>query len=124
MKKLIIISTLIVAVIIGWGFTNAPAVTDETNETYCEVVGVATLSFTGKLKIEVDFGQENKVFEGFNNDVLKDPVTGKVMKFNSMVDALNHMAKNGWLFVNAYQITDSNNQTTYHYIMRRIVPKK
>ncbi|HYG52941.1 MAG TPA: hypothetical protein VD905_18700 [Flavobacteriales bacterium] len=100
------------------------AQTNETMETYCEIVGRAALSLTGKIKIEIDFGQENKVFEGINNDMLKDPVTGKPMKFNSMVDALNHMAAQGWLFVNAYQITDTGNNTTYHYIMRRVVPKK
>jgi hypothetical protein len=118
MKKLV----LLLAVIAGLSFSGN-AQTDSTTETYCEIVGRAALSLTGKIKIEVDFGQANKVFEGFNNDMLKDPVTGKPMKFNSMIDALNHMASKGWLFVNAYQITDSNG-TEYHYIMRRILTKK
>jgi hypothetical protein len=118
MKKIIFIATMVLCF-----NTSNYAQTSETTETYCEVIGRAALSLTGKLKIEVDFGQENKVFEGINNDMLKDPVTGKPMKFNSMIDALNHMASQGWLFVNAFDITDNSN-TTYHYIMRRVVPKK
>ncbi len=33
-----------------------------------------------------------------------------------MIDALNHMAKDGWRFVNAYCITVHEN-SVYHYIM-------
>lgn len=95
----------------------------DTKEIYCEITGRATLSFTGKIKIDIDFGQQNKAFEGFNADALKDPVTGKPIKFNSMIDALNYMAADGWLFVNAYNITEANGNTQYHYIMRKVVPK-
>lgn len=96
----------------------------DTQEIYCEVVGKATLSLTGKIKIDIDFGQQNQVFEGINHDALKDPVTGKPMKFNSMIDALNFMAGDGWVFVNAYNISDNNGNTQYHYIMRKVVPKQ
>src|SRR5687767_7609639 len=105
MKKIV----CMLAFLAGISFSVNAQSTDTTMETYCEVIGRAALSLTGKIKIEVDFGQENKMFEGFNNDMLKDPVTGKPMKFNSMIDALNHMASKGWLFVNAYQITENSN---------------
>lgn len=96
---------------------------EEAQEMYCEIIGRGTLSLRGKIKIEVDFGQENKVFEGFDSDVLKDPVTGKNMKFNSMVDALNFMSGQGWVFVNAYPI-NNNGEPEYHYIMKKTVPKQ
>ncbi len=100
----------------------------ETREIYCEVIGRATFSFKGKIKIEVDFGQENKFFEGANKDVLKDPATGKNKKFNSMIDALNYMAADGWVFVNAYNVSNGNSNASgsgmsneFHYIMRKTV---
>lgn len=96
----------------------------DTQEIYCEVVGRAALSLTGKIKIEVDFGQENKVFEGFNQDMLKDPVTGKPIKFNSMIDALNHMAGDGWMLVGSYPVVDASANVEYHYIMKKTVEKK
>lgn len=116
MKKLLLIFAFVGA--------SMMSIAQDTKEIYCEVIGRATLSFTGKIKIDIDFGQENKAFEGFNADALKDPVTGKPIKFNSMIDALNFMAADGWIFVNAYNITEASGNTQYHYIMRKVVPKK
>ncbi len=114
------------SLIIGAGLLMiSPAImAQETQEIYCEVIGRnAILSIRGKVKIEVDFGQENKVFEGFDNDVLKDPATGKNMKFNSMIDALNYMSGKGWFFVNAYPVVRGE-EMEYHYIMKKTVVKK
>lgn len=103
----------------------------ETRELYCEVIGRATFSFKGKIKIEVDFGQENGVFEGFNKDVLKDPATGKIKKFNSMIDALNFMANDGWVLVNAFNVSSGDSNASgggmsneYHYILKKVVNKE
>ena len=41
----------------------------------------------------------------------------KQLIFNSMMDALNFMSKNGFEFVDAYAITSSN-QNVYHYLLR------
>jgi hypothetical protein len=117
MKKQI---TLLV-LLIGLSFS---AMAQETKEAYCEVVGRATLSLSGKIKIDVDFGQANKVFEGINNDKLKDPVTGKAIKFNSMIDALNHMAGDGWMLVGSYPVIDSSGNVEYHYILKKTVAKE
>jgi len=112
MKKLLFLTVFVFATVV--------AMSQETREVYCEVIGRATLSFSGKIKIEVDFGQENKAFEGFNSDVIKDPATGKPIKFNSMIDALNFMAADGWKLVNAYDVSSSD-ATVYHYVMRKEV---
>ncbi len=37
--------------------------------------------------------------------------------FNSMIDALNFMTKNGFEFVDAYAIT-VDNQNVYHYLLK------
>lgn len=86
-------------------------------EIYCELVGKSTGIFKVKVEIEVDFGQETNWFGGINPLADQD---GTVIKFNSMIDALNHMAKDGWLFVNAYVITKKE-QHVYHYVMRKTI---
>ncbi|GAA6167552.1 hypothetical protein [Sessilibacter corallicola] len=48
-------------------------------------------------EIEVDFDQEQSWFGGRNP--LADE-KDKALKFNSTINALNHIAKNDWYFVN------------------------
>lgn len=81
--------------------------------TYAQIVGTAKL-FSKKVKVSIDFGQEQKLFE---NNFLKGE-DGKPMVFNSMIDALNFMGDQGWEFVQAYAITVSN-QNVYHYLMKK-----
>jgi len=88
-----------------------------SQEVYCEIVGKAVGFFRSKVEIEVDFGQEKSWFGGKNP--LSD-LNGKIIKFNSMIDALNHIAKDEWVFVNAYSITNKD-QNVYHYVMRKVI---
>ena len=55
---------------------------------------------------------------GWVDNRLKDPKTGKAMVFNSMVDALNYMGKDGWEFAQAYSAAISN-QNVYNYLMKK-----
>ena len=48
--------------------------------------------------------------------IVKDE-NGEKMIFNSMIDALNYMTKNGFKFVNAYAITEDG-QNVYHYLLK------
>jgi uncharacterized protein (TIGR02145 family) len=50
------------------------------------------------------------------NTIVKDEY-GKPVAFNSMIDALNFMTKNGFEFVTAYAVTMFR-QNVYHYLMR------
>lgn len=75
---------------------------------YCELLGQATL-LSGKVKVTVDFGQ--------STSRITDEA-GKVEKFNSMVDAMNYMAAQGWEFEAAYAVTESS-QNVYHWLMSR-----
>ncbi|MDB5250841.1 MAG: hypothetical protein JWP27_10 [Flaviaesturariibacter sp.] len=83
---------------------------------YVQIVGTSRV-LSNKLTIEIDFGQENKLFSSDKDTRIKD-VNGKNMIFNSMIDALNFMTKNGYDFVQAYAIT-VNNQNVYHYMLRK-----
>jgi hypothetical protein len=83
---------------------------------YVQIVGTSRL-LSNKLTIEIDFGQENKLFSSDKDTRVKD-VNGKNMIFNSMIDALNFMTKNGYEFVQAYAFAVSN-QNVYHYLLRK-----
>ena len=88
-------------------------------EVYCEIVGKEVGLLKKKVEITIDFGQEKGWVESLTGENPLKDTTGKIIKFNSMIDALNHMSKQGWLFVNAYSITikDTN---IYHYVMRKV----
>lgn len=75
---------------------------------YCELGGVL-IPITNKMEVWIDFGE---------------PLTKKTKPviFNSMIDALNSMAKQGWEFVNAYAYP-ANSHNVYCYVLRKEVTK-
>lgn len=86
--------------------------------TFCEIVGSNIGFFKSKIIINVDYGQKLK----FGESQLIEDSAGKAMVFNSMVDALNFMEKNGWEFVNNYVITintGTSTQNVYHFLLRK-----
>ncbi|HMJ48840.1 MAG TPA: hypothetical protein VK498_16020 [Ferruginibacter sp.] len=87
---------------------------------YVQIVGTSRL-LSNKLTIEIDFGQENKLFSSDKDTRVKNE-NGKNMIFNSMVDALNFMTKNGYEFVQAYAFA-TNNQSVYHYLLKKTPTK-
>lgn len=86
---------------------------DQVEYTYCQLLGTSKFLST-KIYVEIDFGQENSFWK--NTRLLKDE-NGKLVTFNSMVDALNFMGNFGWEFVQAYVVT-TNNQNVYHWLLR------
>ena len=87
----------------------------EIEVEYIQIVGTAKL-FSNKAKVNIDFGQLNNVFSAKDTQV-KDK-DGKLMVFNSMIDALNFFSANGYDFQQAYTITIGN-QNVYHYLMKK-----
>ena len=59
---------------------------------YIQIVATSQL-LSNKVTIEIDFGQLNKVFS-LNVTQVKD-VSGKLLKFHSIIDALNLFSENG-----------------------------
>lgn len=85
------------------------------DRVYCELVGSSGM-FSSKVKVTVDFGQETSFWKGTKDQQLVD-ADGKDIKFNSMVDAMNFMGKNGWKFVQAYTIGDGKNGYVYRWLL-------
>ncbi len=67
-----------------------------------------------KLVVSIDYGQKVKFGQ---TQTIKD-AEGKTKTFNSEVDALNFMSKNGWVFVNSYPVTIGGSNI-YKYLMKR-----
>ncbi len=110
MKSLIIICLWLTP-----SLTIANSQSDSTKYEYCELIGTHRAFTASKVTITVDFGQDRS---GWANPRVKDEQTGKVKIFNSMVDALNYMGKDGWEFVQAYVVT-TNEQNVYHWMLKK-----
>ena len=88
-------------------------------EVYCQIVATEKGGFfSSKLTIEVDTGKAKGFWESLLGDPLKGE-DGKVIAFNSIIDALNHMASKGWMFVNAYAISSDKQGQIYHYVLKK-----
>ena len=83
---------------------------------YVEIVGRVKI-FSQKLNIQIDFGQENRGFNSKDTEIRDRD--GKAVPFNSMIDALNFMSKNGYDFVDSYSIVNSNDSTIYYLLKKR-----
>lgn len=82
---------------------------------YCDViVGSGDLNTASRVTIAVDFGQKMKLWD----NKMKDE-SGKPMKFNSLVDALNFMGRKGWEFVQSYSDQRRENYADHHFLMRK-----
>lgn len=77
-------------------------------ETYCAVIPVGKV-FSSRIELEADYGKPGV---SIDNKIADE--RGRPLTFGSMVEALNYMAAQGWLFVNVY--TDGHGQ---HYLLRR-----
>lgn len=105
MKKIIIIICLTLGSILSHA----------QGRTYCELVG--TQNLLGKIIVSVDFGQVSL----FSDNRLVDE-NGDVLKFNSMIDAMNYMGALGWEFEQAYVVTyyyGKNTSNVYHWLLSK-----
>lgn len=93
----------------------ATAVHAQKVEQYCEMTAQAKL-FSRKVTVDVDYGEARK-WISFKDTRMKDE-EGKVKSFNSVVDAMNFMGRNGWKLVNAFLVTESGTNV-YHYVLKR-----
>jgi hypothetical protein len=112
MKKILIIALFLCPFL-------CQAQSDTTNtkhEQYCMIIATAKL-FSTKVSISVDFGQEMRYWH--RDQTIKDQ-QGNVMNFNSVIDALNFMSSKGWIYVNAYALSDgSSGGKVLNYVMRK-----
>lgn len=113
-------SKLLLLALFCVGAMSAQSVNDvplkEIDVDYVQIVGTSKMMST-KLNINLDFGQQTKFFSSGKESQVKDE-NGKAVEFNSMIDALNFMSRNGFEFLNAYAVTVSG-QNVYHYILKK-----
>ena len=79
---------------------------------YCLLLATGKF-LSNDVDISIDYGQDSSIFE----DTRIRDKNGKIIHFNSVIDALNYMESIGWEFVNAYAITVGS-QNVYHYLLR------
>ena len=116
MKKLLLSSLIIVnCIFASYGQMEKNDTIKSNQFLYCEIVGESNLLQT-KVRVAVDFGKEINYWTQYRDKFLVDE-NGKRIKFNSMIDALNYMAKLGWKFEQAY-VVSTQNQLVYHYLLR------
>ena len=90
------------------------AQTDTTKiEQYCQVIVTPKL-LSNKVTIDIDFGEE----KSFWTDKRVRNYDGKLKKFNTVVDAMNFMGKDGWVFINAYPVFNGN-INIYHFAFKK-----
>ena len=95
---------------------SSPAQTDSTKiEQYCQVIATPRL-LSNKVTIDIDFGEQ----KSFWRDERLKSYDGKLKKFNTIIDALNFMGKEGWLFINAYPVTMGSTQI-YHFAFKKLI---
>jgi len=82
-------------------------------EQYCQVI-VTPRMLSNKVTIDIDFGEE----KSFWADTRIRTYDGKLKKFNTVVDALNFMGKEGWVFINAYPVNNGNIEI-YHFAFKK-----
>ncbi|HEV7781051.1 MAG TPA: hypothetical protein VGO58_07275 [Chitinophagaceae bacterium] len=112
MKKVFTLTLLLIAF-------NSFSQDTEKLEQYCKLV-VTGRMLSSKVVISVDYGEERSLWK--DNRLKNDD--GKLVKFNSEIDALNYLGKQGWKLVNAYPVaTTSNSVPIYHYVFRKEFPR-
>ena len=86
-------------------------------EQYCQLIATPRL-FSNKVTIDIDFGEE----KSFWRDTRLKTYDGKFKKFNTIIDALNFLGKEGWVFINAYPVRN-NGSEIYHYGFKKVFTK-
>lgn len=112
MKKLILLSLIVLMSVPMFAQENTSNEKTRDSFLYAEILGYSKF-FSTKISVTIDFGQNTKLFEDTR---LRDE-NGKVINFNSMVDAMNWMGAQGWEFVQAYTASEGD-QSVYHWLLK------
>ncbi|WP_153799492.1 hypothetical protein [Foetidibacter luteolus] len=83
-------------------------------EQYCQVIATPRL-LSNRVTIDIDFGEQ----KSFWRDERLRSYDGRLKKFNTVIDALNFMGKDGWVFINAYPVINGSAQV-YHFGFKKL----
>jgi hypothetical protein len=112
MKQLMIIGIILFASFQSFAQKDTALV-----EQYCQVTATPRMLST-KVTIDIDYGEVRSIWR--DNRVKADD--GRLKKFNTTMDALNYMGKDGWTLVNAFPVFTANTQV-YHYVFKKTFKK-
>lgn len=108
MKKILIISIVLLSSVV------LNAQTDTTKvEQYCRIIATPRL-LSNKVTIDIDFGDE----KSFWRDTRLKTDAGKLKKFNTIIDAMNYMGREGWIFINAFPVRMGETEI-YHFAFKK-----
>lgn len=113
MKKIIILNLVLVI-----AFASKAQSDSSKIEQYCQIIAIPKF-LSNKVTIDIDFGEQKSFWK---DERLKN-YDGKLKKFNTIIDALNFMGKQGWIFINAYPVRLANTEI-YHFAFRKLVLKE
>jgi hypothetical protein len=109
MKRLKLVLLLSVYFLNGYSQQDSAKV-----EQYCEVVATGRL-LSNKVTIDIDYGEERSIWK----DHRVRTEEGRLKKFNSVIDAINYLGKDGWKLVNAFPVSTGNGPMVYHYVFKK-----
>jgi hypothetical protein len=112
MKKIILIGIISLLSLISFSQADTTKI-----EQYCEVVATPRV-LSNRVTIDINYGEEKSIWK----DTRLKTDEGKLKKFNTVVDALNYMGKNGWIFINAFPVINGTTQV-YHYAFKKLFLK-
>lgn len=82
---------------------------------YCTIKGYNTWGI-GKMKVILDLGYKVTNYESIYGE------DGKQVKFNTMMEAVNYMAKRGWELDKIFFLTESMSKTNVaNYVLKKMV---
>jgi hypothetical protein len=108
MKKVLIMSIVLLSSVV----LNAQCDTSKV-EQYCQVIATPRL-LSNKVTIDIDFGDE----KSFWRDTRLKTDAGKLKKFNTIIDAMNYMGREGWIFINAFPVRMAETEI-YHFAFKK-----
>lgn len=112
MKRILAIGIFVLSTLIS----NAQPDTSKV-EQYCQVIATPRL-LSSKVTIDIDFGEE----KSFWRDTRLKTDGGKIRKFNTVIDAINYMGSEGWIFINAYPVRMGQTEV-YHFAFKKLFLK-
>lgn len=112
MKKIYILVFFLISTLVSNAQTDSSMV-----EQYCQMI-VTPRFLSNKVTIDIDYGEEKSYW----NDTRLKTDAGKLKKFNTVIDALNYMGREGWVFINAYSVRMADTEI-YHFAFKKLFPK-
>jgi len=86
-------------------------------EQYCQLIATPRL-LSNEVTIDIDYGDE----KSFWQDNRLRTEEEKIKKFNTIIDAMNYMGREGWIFINAYPVHMAQTEI-FHFAFKKLFLK-